>query len=516
MTVPHSVVSGWIREVKQGMPQRGVQKVDMKRAVAKAKQTGTFRKESNKGAWKATKQRAAKKAEVKVRPPAVTMATAPRTVAEFLGRDQIGFRGNYKPTLLKRGGLAVTPPKEWSQREVAECRQRDLALVGRAQGTWDIYTRWWGVFEAYAWSQGHLTSEWDMASHEDAFTCVVLLRGAVEEMEPKYAYATVSMMVTAVSRAAQDFGWGSLREDGPLKLMLDGLKNLKGVNARKMQAVLGEHIVVIMTLRKPHKVCLLFWCELKAIILTGWMAFLRVSELLGMGYSWGMEQGKSVRTRNDGPVGLDVCDITWGDVWMVFHVRNAKNDQAMEGFTTVVYENKEEQRQCALNRVKEWMSMADLRVSARCTKGQEGCGVCRRRRCICDCRECGKLFRSVTHGKVRENAMARDKLTQGMRMMYGLLEGQGVVPEGTVAEISGISLRAGGVTVGAAAGLTRDILAGHGRWKSESGPEHYDRGRLEKFKVVSEALQAAMTTPEAGGRKPGVKVAQNPKGRATC
>jgi len=153
------------------------------------------------------------------------------------------------------------------------------------------------------------------------------------------------------------------------------------------------------------------------------------------------------------------------------------------------------------------MSLADLGVSSKCTKGRAGCTTCRRKECICDCEACGKLFRSVTHGTVGRTALARDRITQGLRMFYRLLEETGVVPEGTAAEISGISLRAGGVTVAAAAGLMRDILASHGRWRSESGPEHYDRGMMSKFKVVSEALHAAMTTPTEGPQ-PGMKMAQ--------
>ena len=67
----------------------------------------------------------------------------------------------------------------------------------------------------------------------------------------------------------------------------------------------------------------------------------------------------------------------------------------------------------------------------------------------------------------------------------------GEVPEGTAQEMSGISLRAGGVTEAAAQGIHKEILAGHGRWCGVSGPEHYDRNDKRKYRVVSDRLYAA-------------------------
>ena len=73
-----------------------------------------------------------------------------------------------------------------------------------------------------------------------------------------------------------------------------------------------------------------------------------------------------------------------------------------------------------------------------------------------------------------------------------LICGMGLVPEGTAANASGISLRAGGVTEAAANGIARELQAGHGRWKSLSGPEAYDRQDQRKYAVVSDALQQGM------------------------
>ena len=66
------------------------------------------------------------------------------------------------------------------------------------------------------------------------------------------------------------------------------------------------------------------------------------------------------------------------------------------------------------------------------------------------------------------------------------------VEEGTAAKVSGISLRAGGVTEAAAQGIMRELLAGHGRWKSSSGPEQYARQDKRKFRVISDVLQGSV------------------------
>jgi len=172
-------------------------------------------------------------------------------------------------------------------------------------------------------------------------------------------------------------------------------------------------------------------------------------------------------------------------------VRRAKNDQTAEGEVTVVYENELEDGTCAMSRVRQWMEQAQLKVQTGCTKGTKGCEQCARLACVCDCKACGKLFRNVVHGKMKD-MMSRTGLPRMLREAYDRLEEEGHVEEGFSKEVSGISLRAGGVTEAAAAGIERELLAGHGRWKSLSGPEHYDRQDKRKFVRVSDALQQSM------------------------
>ena len=128
--------------------------------------------------------------------------------------------------------------------------------------------------------------------------------------------------------------------------------------------------------------------------------------------------------------------------------------------------------------------------------------VCMRVRCICDCEYCGKLFRGVVHGKLQDTQVSRPVLTRMIKDMYTRLEEEGEVEMGTADEVSGISLRAGGVTEAAAAGIERELLAGHGRWKSLSGPEQYDRNDKRKYKGISDALHQSMRKGKKRGLAP--------------
>ena len=243
----------------------------------------------------------------------------------------------------------------------------------------------------------------------------------VNRMRAKYAYGTVNMMVTAVARAAKDFGWGNPRDDEVLTAMMQGLKNLKGLNKKKQQAMLAEHVAAIMTMRKEAGMALELWILVKAMVIVGWMAFLQVSEMVGSGRYKGGEP-------KDGPSGLDVCDVAVmvekGKVGrMELSVRSAKNDQSMEGYTTTVYADELQGEGCAIRGLQEWLSVAGLLKQKGCTKGRTGCKVCGRPKCVCDCKQCGKLFRNVVHGKVGAMPVSRAGLTMHLKKLYVRLEG---------------------------------------------------------------------------------------------
>lgn len=468
----------------QGARAKGPRAVT-KSAVARLLKRQAGKKEKTSQKWKSV--RAAVRQQLQT-PPQVVGGDS---VSEFMGRQHIGFGERMEPTLLHRRGESRVVPKHWSSEQVELQEMRDLFIMGRAHGTWVSYARWWRLFSVHAAVRGVQTISWTRDSARDYSTMVRLLHSMVNAMREKYAFGTINMLVTAVARAARDFGWANPREDEVLQGIMHGLARLKGTSKMKKMAMLGEHVRLIMAMRKAPGVHLKKWALTKAVILLGWMAFLRVSELLGSGRT---RQG----ALKDGPTGLDVCDVAFkaarGVVraFMEVHVRRAKNDQTGEGEVSVVYENELQCGTCAISRVQQWMDLAQLRRRDGCTKGRAGCTVCARPACVCDCTVCGKLFRSVVRsGEVRD-AMSRSVLTRMLKMAYQRLEADGLVEAGLSEQVSGISLRAGGVTEAAAAGIEKEILAGHGRWKSLSGPESYDRQDKRKFVGVSNALQQSL------------------------
>ena len=88
--------------------------------------------------------------------------------------------------------------------------------------------------------------------------------------------------------------------------------------------------------------------------------------------------------------------------------------------------------------------------------------------------------------------VAHQEVSRGLKAFFTELERLGIVPEGTLADVSGISLRAGGVTSAAALDIGRELLQGHGRWLGEMSVLHYDRGILQRFGKVTRTLNAAV------------------------
>ena len=158
-----------------------------------------------------------------------------------------------------------------------------------------------------------------------------------------------------------------------------------------------------MEMQRPPGMSMEKWALTKSVVMVGWMAYLRVSEIVGSG----MERGQP----KEGPSRLDVCDAVFVEEpgsrgRLDLRLRSAKNDQEGTGETTVVYEDELGEGLCAIKKLKTWMAMAHLEVQKGCTKGAPGSKQCCRRDCACDCKVCGKVFRGVAHGKVRDAGQA--------------------------------------------------------------------------------------------------------------
>ena len=90
-----------------------------------------------------------------------------------------------------------------------------------------------------------------------------------------------------------------------------------------------------MEMRRPPGMSMEKWALMKAVVMVGWMAFLKVSEMVGSG----MERGQP----KEGPSGLDVCDAVFVDEpgsrgRLDLRVRSSKTDQEGAGQTALSWQ----------------------------------------------------------------------------------------------------------------------------------------------------------------------------------
>ena len=171
------------------------------------------------------------------------------TTTAFMGRKEIVFPKEIeKPRLVQRRGADRAPSKHWTQEQAEDQEEHDLVLHSRAPDTWVSYTRWWQLFVNFVKMKGVSTSDWKSNSAGDRIVMVMMLRKLTVSMMQTYAYGAINMLVTAVTRAAKDFGWASPREDERFAAVMEGLRRIKGVCATiaKKLAMIAEHVRAIM------------------------------------------------------------------------------------------------------------------------------------------------------------------------------------------------------------------------------------------------------------------------------
>ena len=111
---------------------------------------------------------------------------------------------------------------------------------------------------------------------------------------------------------------------------------------------------------------------------------------------------------------------------------------------------------------------------------------------MCDCGVCGALFRRLKWDRICASRLTHSVVSKGLKGFFAELEKIGAVEVDSLHEVSGISMRAGGVTSAAALDIGRELLQGHGRWHGEMSVLHYDRGIVGRFKTVTKTLYDAV------------------------
>ena len=362
--------------------------------------------------------------------------------------------------LTRRGGTLNT--SGMNLEAYVHAVRSDLRVLARAPSTWSAYAAWWNLFKAWLRHRGMGRTEFDPGLATDE------LKNLVALMARKYAYSTLQMLVNAVNAVVQDAGYDSLR-DRELTALLKGVANHKGRTPRKKMAILPGHVRAALDLQKPSGQSMLTWVRDLAVLMLGWYGFLRVMEAIC----------------------LDTCDIAIKDGGVLLHVRYAKADQSRDGRFTMIQAG-QEASYCPVARLRTWMKIAGVAKRSGCTKGLPGCGDCGRPKCVCDCAVCGPLFRQLKWDRVSEGRLTHGTVSRGLKVLFAELERIGAVEPGTLHDVSGISMRAGGVTSAAALDIGRELLQGHGRWMGEMSVLHYDRGIVGRFKPVTKTLYDAV------------------------
>ena len=282
--------------------------------------------------------------------------------------------------------------------------------------------------------------------------------------------------------------------------LMEGIRRKIGCAVTKKMPVEGHHIAALMRMAIPDNdgqawtgtSAAYQWFETVALVVLGWAAFLRRSEILQ----------------------LQTCDLAWYDDRLDICVRKAKADQRSYTATTTVHAATDASELCLWRYFKGYWDNVLLGGTRhpRCTK-------LLRKEYECD--HCGYVFPTIDRKQVQRRTPL-NTTTMGKRFKAAvvLLEVAGVVPRGQYETMSIGSLRKGGNSTAAALGI-RDVLREkHGRWGltarrnlGTAEPE-YNMALSGEKGGVSWALHAALNGVRPSGAVADTNGVNSTEGRA--
>ena len=165
--------------------------------------------------------------------------------------------------------------------------------------------------------------------------------------------------------------------------------------------------------------------------------------------------------RCDELVKLQCKDIVFSEEGMVVNVRSSKTDQFREGASLVIARSRAVT--CPVDMMQRYCTMAEIDLTSD-----------------------AMLFRGIVSVKDGERLRAKGGLSYS-RLRELLLAK--IAQMGWDPKLYGMhSLRAGGATAAANAGVPDRLFKRHGRWKSESAKDGYVKDSLESRLTVSKSL----------------------------
>ena len=306
----------------------------------------------------------------------------------------------------------------------------DTLLQGRADSTTTKYVRAFTRWKTWAGQRREVkifpVDEVHFALYLQHVAEATKSRSAVEEA------------VNAISWAHQLAGQPTISASGFVRATLAGLqRKLAKPKVRKepvtadMLSTLVESLGASPTLTDVR---------LAAGALLSFAAFLRYDELAG----------------------LRCCDIRFTEEHMSVHITSSKTDQYRQGDSVIVARTRKST--CPVAMMERYMNMAEISSSSS-----------------------AKLFRGIVRTKNGERLRRNGSLSYTRMREVFLAK---LTSLGFNARQYGLhSLRSGGATAAANAGVPDRLFKRHGRWRSETAKDGYVKDSMSALMSVSESLE---------------------------
>ena len=202
-------------------------------------------------------------------------------------------------------------------------KAREYARASRATSTLKSYQSIWSAFTDWCGARGLDPCP---ASPE---VIVAYITDRAEELKPQ----TIKKHLAAISQAHKLAGYSSPVQTEPVRLVMAGLRRVKGVGATPKKALRVGHIKK-MIIAMPDT---LVGIRDKAIILLGFVAGMRRSEV----------------------VGLDVGDVVFEPEGAVVTIRRSKRDQEGKGRQVAVPRGHHDAT-CPVRAIRAWLDAGGL------------------------------------------------------------------------------------------------------------------------------------------------------------
>ena len=342
------------------------------------------------------------------------------------------------PITLTTDALGAPPHLGTLQRQA-----RTFQTRAREDSTRKSYAHWWQLFAEFCvqqrWAQSPLVVPVPVP--------VQIVEVWVAWLGQKYAESTIEISLAAISAVHTGHRLPSPTTDKLVLLTLEGIARVRPVRGVTQQVVVEPgHLRAFLQLTFVHSGGAQ-WSSLrlkraKAMVFTGFMAWLRKSEVTG----------------------LDVCSIVKEVDCSVVTIAKAKNDSQGRGRASIFGARCGDAADLEAA-VWDFITAAALSVSSRCTRKSDP-----RSRCTA----CGPLFPRLGGSQVQATKapMGKNTLTAELRSLYQACIDQNLLPATIIPKrFSAIALRRGANSAAAAAGIGNLMRASAGRWKAVETPD---------------------------------------------